>query len=241
MTLNNVWLKRSKRKMKKSGIWRRRIVIRGKKLKISELNVTYTWSQGFTERPPAVEQARWSKLSVDPWWKQYRLIGRENRDQKKEIELLKTRLNLVAAERSAEMGFRNDSEMLPPPLIPINTIKPHSPSLGDGNASKRPQRRCLANASTSNGRTRSNDQSKMSHVLQKPRPWKCTLCSGYFPTIENLRQHVYGYHTNRKYFCARCPFSCDGPNKIEEHEQDRDQNSIMVDLRLDSKENFRFF
>ena len=173
------------------------------------------------------------------WLKQYRLIGRENRDQKKEIESLKARLNSVATEklrieknvpgssqsvRLAQMDSQNDSEMLPPPLIPINTIEHQTPSFADQNVSRQPKPTSLSKArkAGTKRRTRSNAQSKMSHVLQKPSPWKCTVCSGYFSTIRYLREHIAQYHFKRTWFCIRCPHTSESKSKIDEHEQDRD-------------------
>ena len=203
---------------------------------------------------------------MKPWIKQYRLIGRENRDQKKEIESLhseieslkrqdfvKMRHNLAAANaraektfaaalaasedgqirlqdssqniRSTQMDFRNDSEMLPPPLIPIASHnEPTTSSAIIVGHQKENELQSQPNAQKvgTKSRTKSKSQTTMSYVLQKSRPWRCTLCSGYFSTIEYLRQHVYGYHPNRKYFCGRCPHSSDSKGKIDEHEQDRD-------------------
>ena len=128
--------------------------------------------------------------------------------------------------RSTQMGFRNDSEMLPPPLIPIaphNEPTSSSAIIADHeNSENQLQSQPNARKVGTKSRTKSKSQSTMSYVLQKSRPWRCTLCSGYFSTIEYLRQHVYGYHPQRKYFCGRCPHSSDSKGKIDEHQQDRD-------------------
>ena len=212
---------------------------------------------------------------MNPCWKQYRLIGRENRDQKKEIESLKARLNSVATENStvsqnelgsslepaagqmddaiiiiddneqvqldepnsrlAQMDFRNDSEMLPPPLIPIDDPANPSPIItGNENTANRPRRSARGRPRTRTARANihaeSENQSKMSHVLQKPSPWKCTLCSGYFHTIDYLRDHIKQYHRRRRHFCRRCPFSSSSKGYIDVHEQDRDlyYNCILM-------------
>ena len=196
---------------------------------------------------------------MNPWRKQYRLIGRENRDQKKEIESLKARLNSVATEkltfmrnvpgcssesvadnvqtqhsrkniRLAQMDFQNDSEMLPPPLIPINTIEHQTPSFADQNVSSQPKPTSLSKArkAGTKSRTKSNAQSKMSRVLQKPSPWKCTICSGYFLTIDYLREHVSQYHPKRTWFCIRCPHSSQSESHTVAHEQDRDACEVKL-------------
>ena len=131
--------------------------------------------------------------------------------------------------RLAQMNFRNDSEMLPPPLIPINMIEHQTPSFADQNVSSQPKTTSLSKArkAGTKSRTRSNAQSKMSHVLQKPSPWKCTVCSGYFSTIRYLREHIAQYHFKRTWFCIRCPHTSDNKIKIDEHEQDRDSYGVI--------------
>ena len=125
---------------------------------------------------------------------------------------------------STQMGFRNDSEMLPPPLIPIVSHNEPTTSsaiiAGHQNAVNQFQSRPNARKVDTKSRSRSKSQSTMSYVLQKSRPWRCTLCSGYFCTIDYLREHIAQYHPKRKWFCERCPFSCDSKVKIDDHEQD---------------------
>ena len=70
----------------------------------------------------------------------------------------------------------------------------------------------------------------MSLVLQKPSPWRCTSCSGYFTTIDYLRDHIKIYHPNRKHFCRRCPFSCDSERKKYEHEKAEVCNVVQYDV-----------
>ena len=76
-------------------------------------------------------------------------------------------------------------------------------------------------ASVVRRRPKEKKRSKMSLVLQKPSPWRCTSCSGYFTTIDYLRDHIKIYHPNRKYFCQRCSFSSKSKKDIEEHLQER--------------------
>ena len=237
------------------------------------------------------------RAECDLYLKQYRIFGRENRDQKKEIESLKTRLKSVTAENAsliekvqepsserqietafrqidrpfsaglgqgqmldhfldeddegtfddlqgklketsgnihlAQMGGRIDSEMLAPQANLIETPKRLTnkrPKQHDDNVAlvqPRP-RKLVIKASGARSRAKETKRSKMSHVLQKPRPWKCTSCLGYFTTIDYLRQHIKSYHPKRKHFCRRCPFSCDSERKHFEHEQDRRASDITV-------------
>ena len=254
------------------------------------------------------------KAECDLYLKQYRVFGRENRDQKKEIESLKAKLISVNAENSSlkqkvsestgtfepivgsienqntarpgqgqglgqllheevakgllehvdndvfivddeqnqlkernvrlsQMGRRIDnSEMLTRPTditqAPLRSTdhddkvamvqprrrtkpsgKPISPTAVAGALDSRvlePQ-----GASVVRRRPKEKKRSKMSLVLQKPSPWRCTSCSGYFTTIDYLRDHIKIYHPNRKYFCQRCSFSSKSKKDIEEHLQER--------------------
>ena len=240
-----------------------------------------------------------TKAECDLYLKQYRIFGRENRDQKKEIESLQAKMKSITAENLAlkrkvlgpsverqletafrrinqpsaaglgqdqildqhldedgegtfddaqgklketsrninlaQMGCRIDSEMLAPPAnlteIPkrFTNKRPSSKQHDDNVALVQPRpRKLVTKASGARSRPKETKQSKMSHVLQKPRPWKCTSCSGYFTTIDYLRQHIKSYHPKRKHFCGRCPFSCDSERKHFEHEQDRGASDSNV-------------
>ena len=63
---------------------------------------------------------------------------------------------------------------------------------------------------------------RMKRAREKPNPWKCSICSNEFRTLENLRNHVKENHKKYAYNCERCPYFSKLVGNMRAHERIHD-------------------
>ena len=56
-------------------------------------------------------------------------------------------------------------------------------------------------------------------VRERQKPWKCKICSSFFRTSSELRQHILSNHEDQKHFCSRCPYSYRKSSNMINHRQ----------------------
>ena len=66
-------------------------------------------------------------------------------------------------------------------------------------------------------------------VRESQKPWKCRICSSFFRTSVELRQHILADHEDQKNFCSRCPYSDKKPYIVKKHQQTHFTNDKFKD------------
>ena len=60
---------------------------------------------------------------------------------------------------------------------------------------------------------------RMRRALEKPNPWKCSICSTEFRTLQNLQNHVKANHKKYTHYCERCPYFSKLSGDMRKHER----------------------
>ena len=78
-------------------------------------------------------------------------------------------------------------------------------------------------------------ESLMDTVLAQQDQYKCGICSCFFASYANLRQHTLTNHKGRK-ICSRCPYTGGSPYNVRMHEQSHFRNDAKFKNKAEGRE-----
>ena len=70
---------------------------------------------------------------------------------------------------------------------------------------------------------------RMKRALEKPNPWRCSICSNELRTLQDLQNHVKANHKYYDHKCYRCPYF--SKHCVRRHERCHDKMDRKYKIR----------
>ena len=125
------------------------------------------------------------------------------------------------------------SSLIPPPAEFMQQTSPHIVVCESDDDPEPSSSMDIESNSNKTKKQRANERAKkkkitslelrMRRALVKTNPWKCSICSNEFRTLQNLQNHVKSNHKECAHFCERCPYFCKQNSDVRKHERCHDQ------------------
>ena len=125
----------------------------------------------------------------------------------------------------AEIIVNSPEQEMPTPVVVYDSESDNESELSSSMDFESNSNKTAKNRAT----TRAKEEKKaslhlrMRRAREKPNPWKCSICSNEFRTLENLRNHVKENHKKYAYNCERCPYFSKLVGNMRTHERIHDE------------------